>query len=127
MKRHWKYLLAVPALAALAGLDYGTGIADDDEQPGTKLDRPGTKLDRQIDKHARRTLAEGRQIFRFDTYGDESFWGDTIKLHQAIQGTRFGGVGPGVSPKTALAVGLKVDVDALPHELVKRERPGRFG
>jgi hypothetical protein len=101
------------------------GIADDDEQPGTKLDRPVTELDRQIDKHAKRTLAEGREIFRFDTFGDESFWGDTIKLHQAIQGTRFNGVGPGVSPKTALAVGLKVDVDALPHELIRNLKRGQ--
>jgi hypothetical protein len=60
-------------------------------------------------------LAEqGRQTFRFDTFGDEDFWGGTLHLHDAIQGAAHGGVGPGVSPKTALAVGLKVDVDALP-------------
>src|SRR5690349_11003236 len=57
---------------------------------------------------------KGRGIFRFDTFGDQSFWGDTLKLHQAIEGAGHGGVGPGVSPKTALAAGLKVDVDALP-------------
>ncbi|MDQ6758794.1 MAG: hypothetical protein M3Z32_02870, partial [Acidobacteriota bacterium] len=51
-------------------------------------------------------IANGKQIFRFDTFGDEAFWGDTLKLHQAIEGSRFGGVGPGVSPKTALALGL---------------------
>ena len=60
---------------------------------------------------------KGRQIFRFDTFGDEAFWGDTLKLHQAIEGVNHGGVGPGVSPKTALAVGLKVDVDALPSNV----------
>lgn len=113
MKLHWQYLLAVPALAVLASVVYGTAISAGDEQSLTKLDR-------QIEKRAQRTLAEGRQIFRFDTYGDQAFWGDTIKLHQAIQGTRFGGVGPGVSPKTALGVGLKVDVDALPHEVVQQ-------
>jgi hypothetical protein len=64
-------------------------------------------------------LRRGRQIFRFDTFGDEGFWGDTLKLHQAIAGTQLGGVGPGVSPKTALAVGLKVDVDALPNSVRK--------
>jgi hypothetical protein len=62
-------------------------------------------------------LSQGRQTFRFDTFGDEAFWGDTLKLHQAIEGAANGGVGPGVSPKTALAVGLKVDVDALPGSL----------
>ncbi len=66
---------------------------------------------------AEQSIKDGRQTFRFDTFGDEAFWGDTLKLHQAIEGTKFGGVGAGVSPKTALAVGLKVDVDVLPGEL----------
>ena len=65
-------------------------------------------------------IDEGRQTFRYDTFGDEDFWGDTLKLHQAIAGAANGGVGPGVSPKTALAVGLKVDVDALPADVVDR-------
>src|SRR5262249_48943097 len=69
-------------------------------------------------------LAAGRHTFRFDTFGDEAFWGDTLKLHQAIEGSRFGGVGGGVSPKTALAVGLKVDVDALPRALLEQLRRG---
>ena len=61
--------------------------------------------------------AEGRQTFRFDTFGDEAFWGGALKLHQAVAGSKLGGVGTGVSPRTALAVGLKVDVDALPESL----------
>jgi hypothetical protein len=48
-----------------------------------------------------------RKTFRFDTFGDEAFWGDTLKLHRAIAGSKLGGVGPGVSPRTALSVGLK--------------------
>src|SRR4051812_34981342 len=52
---------------------------------------------------------QGKRTFRFDTFGDEAFWGDTLGLHKAIEGANLGGVGPGVSPKTALAVGLKVD------------------
>ncbi|MEP6993271.1 MAG: hypothetical protein ABI968_02025, partial [Acidobacteriota bacterium] len=67
----------------------------------------------------------GRQIFRYDTFGDEAFWGDTIKLHQAISGQKLGGVGPGVSPKTALSVGLKVDADALPASLVDNIQKGK--
>jgi hypothetical protein len=63
-------------------------------------------------------VAAGRETFRFDTFGDEAFWGGTLKLHQAIAGAANGGVGPGVSPKTALAVGLKVDMDALPGDVV---------
>jgi len=63
---------------------------------------------------ADKLVAEGKQTFRFDTFGDQAFWGDTLHLNQAIAGAANGGVGPGVSPKTALSVGLKVDVDALP-------------
>src|SRR5689334_18556698 len=62
---------------------------------------------------AKRMIVEGQQTFRFDTFGDEAFWGDTLKLHEAIKGVKFGGVGPGLSPRNALALGLKVDIDAL--------------
>jgi hypothetical protein len=47
-------------------------------------------------------------------FGSEAFWGDALQLHKAIAGEKNGGVGPGVSPKTALSVGLKVDAEALP-------------
>lgn len=68
---------------------------------------------------------QGRQIFRYDTFGDEDFWGGTLHLHQAIAGEKLGGVGPGVSPKTALSVGLKVDADALPASLVEQIKAGK--
>src|SRR5262245_51467376 len=74
--------------------------------------------------NASRMITEGRWTFRFDTFGDEAFWGDALKLHDAIQGERFGGVGPGVSPRAALGLGLKVDVDALPRPLVQQLKRG---
>jgi hypothetical protein len=70
-------------------------------------------------------IQAGRQTFRFDTFGDEEYWGDTLKLHRSIEGSAFGGVGPGVSPAGALAVGLKVDADALPGSLVDAVRNGQ--
>ena len=70
-------------------------------------------------------MDQGKQIFRYDTFGDEVYWTDKLKLHNAIQGSKFGGVGPGVSPKTALAVGLKVDMDALPQTLVNQIKQGK--
>jgi hypothetical protein len=72
-----------------------------------------------------RMTKEGQEIFRFDTFGDEAFWGDTLKLHQAIEGAKLGGVGPGVSPAAALGVGLKVDVDALPSSLIAALKEGK--
>jgi hypothetical protein len=76
-------------------------------------------------KNATAKVEQGRQTFRFDTFGDQAFWGDTLKLHQAIEGQKLGGVGPGVSPRTALSVGLKVDIDALPNDLVEQIQKGR--
>jgi hypothetical protein len=73
---------------------------------------PGT-FDAVIEQNHGDLFNLGKQIFRGDTFGDERFWSDTLKLHQAIGGARFGGVGLGVSPATALAVGLK-----------SRRRPG---
>jgi hypothetical protein len=70
-------------------------------------------------------IAQGKQIFRFDTFGDEDFWGGQLQLHEAIQGEQFGGVGPGVSPATALEVGLKVDVKALPQRLRNQLKRGQ--
>jgi len=75
-------------------------------------------FDDAIRDHSRDLFAAGRRTFRFDTFGDEHFWGDTLKLHQAIEGARFGGVGPGLSPAAALGAGLKVDAAALPQTLV---------
>ncbi len=69
-------------------------------------------------------LREGRETFRYATFGDESFWGDGLGLHLAIAGADNGGVGPGVSPNTALAVGLKVDVAALPRSLQRAAARG---
>ena len=81
--------------------------------------------DQTINNYAQEMLRRGREIFRFDTFGDEAFWGDTLRLHEAIAGATQGGIGPGVSPKTALAVGLKVDVDALPANLVDQLKSGK--
>src|SRR4026207_2267492 len=54
-------------------------------------------------------VAQGKEIFRFDTFGDEQFWTDTLRMHEVIQ--------QAVTPAVALSVGLKVDSDALPAEI----------
>jgi len=54
-------------------------------------------------------VAQGKDVFRFNTFDDERFWTDTARMHEVVQAA--------VSPKTALAVGLKVDVDALPQSV----------
>jgi hypothetical protein len=63
-------------------------------------------------------IAEGKNIFRHDTFGDEEFWSGLLHLDKAIAGANNGGYGPGVSPSTALSVGLKVDAEVLPASIV---------
>ncbi|MBS1151529.1 MAG: putative lipoprotein [Myxococcaceae bacterium] len=71
-------------------------------------------------------IQEGRNTFRFDTFGDEAFWGKGgLELNRAIAGKGNGGFGVGVSPKTALAAGLKVDALALPADLVTALKAGQ--
>src|SRR4030095_276225 len=75
-------------------------------------------------KEHRSLVSEGKDIFRFDTFGDEDFWSGLLHIDKAIAGANNGGFGPGVSPKTALAVGLKVDADALPPEVIAGIKSG---
>ncbi len=63
-------------------------------------------------------VAEGKETFRFNTFGDEDFWSGVLHIDKAILGENNGGYGAGVSPATALGVGLKVDAEALPQEVV---------
>ena len=71
-------------------------------------------------------VAQGKTTFRFDTFGDEAFWTDKLKLNTAIAGSAHdGGVGPGLSPKAALGLGLKVDADALPSALAQQIQAGQ--
>jgi len=85
--------------------------------------RPDSDLGTSV--HAQQMLRQGRETFRFDTFGDEAFWGDSLKLHQAIEGAKLGGVGPGLSPAAAQGLGLKVDVDALPKSLIAQLKAGK--
>ena len=82
-------------------------------------------FDDRIRSQAIAAFRQGRDTFRFDTFGDEDFWGGKLQLHRAIEGARFGGMGRGISPNTALNLGLKVDLDALPGSVVAALRAGR--
>src|SRR6185295_8836342 len=66
-----------------------------------------------INPHSSRP--DGQAIFRFDTFGDEQLWTEVLRMHEAVAT---------VSPATALSVGLKVDVDALPLSVIAALRAG---
>jgi mono/diheme cytochrome c family protein len=61
-------------------------------------------------------IEQGKQIFRFDTFGDETHWTDTLRMHEVIAAA--------VSPAVALSVGLKVDAEALPPVVVEGIKNG---
>jgi len=92
--------LALAAGAALAGCGGGDGLVAGDAPAEASAS----------------TIDQGRQIFRHDTFGDETFWSDTLRMHEVIA--------KAVDPKTALSVGLKVDAEALPAEVVKGIQDG---
>lgn len=81
-------------------------------------------FDEAIEANADEMVEEGREIFRFDTFGSEEYWGGQLRLHEAIAGEERGGVGTGLSPSAALELGLKVDADALPPEVVTALQQG---
>ena len=82
------------------------------------ISAPATRAEQTVatsqPEHAERHQ-DGQAIFRFDTFGDEQLWTDVLRMHEVL---------PAVDPATALAVGLKVDVDALPADVVKALRAG---
>jgi len=69
-------------------------------------------------------INQGKHTFRDDTFGDEDFWSGLLHIDKAIAGTNNGGFGAGVSPKTALAVGLKVDAEAIPADVAAAIKAG---
>jgi hypothetical protein len=88
--------------------------------PAVRAQRaPAESFDDHVEDNAKTLLKEGKQIFRYDTFGSEDFWGGKLRLHEAIAGAVNGGVGPGVTARQALQLGLKVDLGALPKILVE--------
>jgi hypothetical protein len=109
---------------AIACALYGASVQGRADEATATRDADVSALHDRTTENAARMITTGRKIFRFDTFGDESFWGGALRLHEAIAGEANGGVGPGLSPKAALGLGLKVDAAALPRSLVQAIKRG---
>lgn len=108
MKPQHLALLVLPAAVLLlvaAGTSSGAG-------PGPRE----RSLVPSAEDGARQMIDQGRKIFRFDTYGDEAFWTDRLRMQEAVGA---------LPPRTALALGLKVDARALPAAVLEALRRGR--
>jgi cytochrome c peroxidase len=104
----------------LSGANNTTGIALVEV---FDLDAPPARDD--IKKYADALFSDGKRIFRDDTFGSEAFWGDQLRLHTTIAGANLGGVGPGLTARQALALGLKVDVERLPQGVIQALQAGQ--
>src|SRR3954467_15992798 len=89
---HAARITAIALAFALSGCGHGGG--DNNDSP------PDPAL-----------VKQGQEIFRFDTFGDETKWTDTLRMHEVVRSA--------VDPVTALSVGLKVDSEALPAAVVQ--------
>lgn len=100
---------------------YTVQLAGANDASGVALveiyDLDGSSRD-EVKEYADKLFAEGKHIFRDDTFGSEVFWGDQLLLHTAIAGEKLGGVGPGLTARQALGLGLKVDVERLPGAVI---------
>src|SRR5688572_20243554 len=116
VRRRRRILLIAAALLAIACITLG--------QADLRGRFSRALLDERINENAHGMVDTGRNIFRFDTFGSEDFWGGRLRLHEAIAGSANGGVGSGLTPTAALQAGLKVDATALPAALVAQLRRG---
>jgi Cytochrome c len=97
--RQWAGRAALGVAALAAGLVLAGGTTPQPAAPAAE-------------QHSPALIAEGQRVFRFDTFGDEKLWTDTLRLHEVIEKS--------VDPTTALKVGLKVDADALPPGILDK-------
>jgi hypothetical protein len=93
--------------------------------PAVRTQRfPQASFDRKIANYRHNLFEEGREIFRYDTFGCEDFWGGKLRLHEAIARKEKGGIGDGLTPRQALQLGLKADVKKVPRLLLEVLREG---
>lgn len=100
-------VLRLGAVAAMLGM-----VCTD----ATTSAEPGGPVEQAPGRMNPARVAQGQEIFRFETFGDESFWTDTLVLHREIQAS--------LTPSMALQLGLKVDAEALPPEIVSGIKAG---
>jgi hypothetical protein len=129
MRRLYSLILVAPfVLLTLIASKAGPGTAAPEPPVGAAIapasahsnsfanGRASSSSKSHEDRDNDRGIKDGRRIFRYDTFGDEQLWTDVLRMHEVIST---------VPPATALAVGLKVDVEALPSGVTKALKAGR--
>jgi len=118
-KTHYKAAAIAVLLTAWIAIGFACSTRPEEGpgDPALNAQKSRQPFEDKIAKKANAMSAEGQHTFRYDTFGDEDFWGGQLRLHDAVRGAKLGGVGAGVSPNLALKLGLKVDSEAVPKAL----------
>jgi len=126
MKKVFLVMLSLCIMVALSVtfVKCNSEKSDDISAPAGSAD--ANDFDEAIKQNSKDLFEQGQNIFRFETFGDEIFWTDQLQLHKAIAGDKHGGVGKGLSPKDALAAGLKVDLSVLPQSVKDQIKEGKI-
>jgi hypothetical protein len=93
-------LSAIFIFAVAACLEFPRSVETNPAVTTQRIPRPSFQGKIRLNSHL--LLSGGQNIFRFDTFGSERFWGDQVRLHEVILGEKLGGIGPGLTPKSAL-------------------------
>ena len=109
----WRISLVGLGLLWLVTVGFAVGRSRVDEQ----RHKPDKRPTRDSVQNAADKVARGRTVFRFDTFGDEAFWGGPLSCTRLSQARLSAASVPASARRTALAVGLKVDIDALPRNV----------
>jgi hypothetical protein len=104
MSKHFLLLASIPLVLVLLGAQNQTSEDSSSGFLGT------------AEGNSKEMIKQGHHIFRFDTFGDEAFWGGKLKLHETINH---------LTPRQALELGLKVDSDALPPAVIEAIKQGK--
>jgi cytochrome c553 len=116
-------------IATVSAGSYSVQLSGANNTSGTALvevfDLDAPPARDEIKEYADALFSDGKKIFRDDTFGSEAFWGDQLRLHTSIAGEKLGGVGPGLTARQALSLGLKVDVERLPQSVVQALQAGQ--
>jgi hypothetical protein len=118
--KYKKQAFVIASMASLLTLIQCTKTLNNSENIDSSVANEGKK----INENDKSLISQGRDVFRYDAFGDEDFWSGVLHIDKAIAGSNNGGYGGGVSPNTALSVGLKVDADALPADVIAGIKSG---
>jgi hypothetical protein len=126
MKKIYLVMLSLMSLVLFSSILVQCKTTKLDKRDAVDISGDADEFDDAIKQNSKDLYEKGQAVFRFETFGDEVFWTDVLQLNKVIADSKHGGIGKGISPKEALAAGLKVDLAILPRGLRRQIREGKL-